>query len=85
MSPALAKVERLFEVTGGGKFSELAIELSRFTDVSLCPLEGGGMQISESDLESSSVNVSVLLVERQMMTSLRSWVAHGARNFMFDR
>ena len=41
------------------------------------------MQISESDLESSNVNVSVLLVERQMMTSLRSWVAHGARNFMF--
>jgi len=85
LPPALAKVERLFEVTGGGKFSELAIELSRFTDVSLCPMDGGGMQIPEPDLENSTVDVRVLLVEKQMMTSLRSWVAHGARNFMFER
>ena len=43
------------------------------------------MQIPEPDLENSTVDVRVLLVEKQMMTSLRSWVAHGARNFMFER
>ena len=83
--PALAKVDRLFEITGGGHFNALAIELSRYTDITLALLDGGLMQIPEVDLEQSGADVVVLFVEHQMLTSLRSWVAQGARNFMFDR
>ena len=53
LPPALAKVDRLFEITGGGKFSALAVELSRYTDVALALMDGGLMQIPEVDLEQS--------------------------------
>ena len=86
LPPALAKMGQMFEVTGGGHYDALAIEVCRYPEISLSLLDDRvTMQITEADLFGSRAASSVVFLEGQLLTALRFWPAHGAYNFLFDR
>ena len=84
LPPALAKVDRLFEMTGGGYYNCIMVELHRYSNIPLQIL-ADGMTISIAKHDLAEGASAVFLLESQLLTSLVCHEAHNSYNFLFDR
>ena len=86
-SPALAKIGRILEVSGGGMLRSLWIQVIRYPQVAVSTLEGGRMVVTESLLAAASVQHEVedelLHLSEQSLTHLVHHFAEGLHRFFY--
>ena len=84
LAPALARVERLFEVTYGAR-SFIFVQVLRYPSISLETRAGSasGIQVSGDDIESAEAEDELLYLPSQLMTMLHHTQAVGSHFFLY--